>query len=213
MLFQWHEPIMSTPKTPAPAAAGRPTTRSASRSSTPPTSTSPLRLWQDDRVGPGQGDRLLEGLHLQVLRFQAGDRRGHLHQCLDKVHRRTVAGIRRRGPRRESCERCFERHNQKSTNCFSGDRCSTTSPRIRRPKNGRRRSPISPTSTPTLARSSSLGRESGEFERKTPLDETCSAITLADAAVHQSADAAAQSRSVARGPNEVINLVLRSLAP
>jgi AcrR family transcriptional regulator len=58
-----------------------------------------------------------------------------------------------------------------------------------------------------------FGRESGEFERKTPVDETCRAILqvmqpfVSPAMLEYSLD------QIRDGPTEVASLVLRSLAP
>ena len=57
------------------------------------------------------------------------------------------------------------------------------------------------------------GREKGEFERKTPLDETCRAICLA---MHQFVDPLMLQHNLdtpVEAVTEVSNLVLRSLAP
>ena len=57
------------------------------------------------------------------------------------------------------------------------------------------------------------GRESGQFERKTPIDETCRAIYLA---LLLFSDPVFMQRSIdlpADAQTEVINLILRSLAP
>ncbi|HEX7930141.1 MAG TPA: TetR/AcrR family transcriptional regulator [Sphingomicrobium sp.] len=57
------------------------------------------------------------------------------------------------------------------------------------------------------------GRKSGEFERKTPLDETCRAIFYA---MFPFVDPLTLERNLdllPDGPNEVTGLVLRSLAP
>ena len=57
------------------------------------------------------------------------------------------------------------------------------------------------------------GRESGEFERKTPLDETCRAILQAMQPFINPLMLQHNLDLVPDGPNEVANLVLRSLAP
>lgn len=57
------------------------------------------------------------------------------------------------------------------------------------------------------------GRESGEFERKTPLDETCRAILQAMQPFINPLMLEHNMDLVPDGPNEVANLVLRSLAP
>ncbi|HEX4183460.1 MAG TPA: TetR/AcrR family transcriptional regulator, partial [Caulobacteraceae bacterium] len=57
------------------------------------------------------------------------------------------------------------------------------------------------------------GRESGEFERKTPLDETCRAILQAMQPFINSTMLEYNIDLVPDGANEVVNLVLRSLAP
>lgn len=57
------------------------------------------------------------------------------------------------------------------------------------------------------------GRESGEFERKTPLDETCRAILQAMQPFINPLMLEHNIDLVPDGPNEVANLVLRSLAP
>jgi AcrR family transcriptional regulator len=58
-----------------------------------------------------------------------------------------------------------------------------------------------------------LGREAGEFERKTPLDETCRAILLA---MQPFVNPLMLQHNLARlsdGPGELASLVLRSLSP
>ncbi len=57
------------------------------------------------------------------------------------------------------------------------------------------------------------GRESGEFERKTPLDETCRAILQAMQPFINPLMLEHNMDLVPDGTNEVANLVLRSLAP
>ncbi len=57
------------------------------------------------------------------------------------------------------------------------------------------------------------GRQSGEFERKTPLDETCRAIMYATEPFTHPVMLEKHLDALPDGPNEVINLVLRSLAP
>jgi AcrR family transcriptional regulator len=57
------------------------------------------------------------------------------------------------------------------------------------------------------------GRQSGEFERKTPLDETCRAITQAMQPFTNPVMLQHSLDLLPDGPNEVISLVLRSLAP
>jgi AcrR family transcriptional regulator len=57
------------------------------------------------------------------------------------------------------------------------------------------------------------GRKSGEFERKTPLDETCRAILQAMQPFINPLMLEHNMDLVPDGPNEVVNLVLRSLAP
>ena len=57
------------------------------------------------------------------------------------------------------------------------------------------------------------GRQSGDFERKTPLDETCRAITQAMQPFTNPVMLQHSLDLLPDGPNEVISLVLRSLAP
>ncbi|EJL35446.1 TetR/AcrR family transcriptional regulator [Novosphingobium sp. AP12] len=57
------------------------------------------------------------------------------------------------------------------------------------------------------------GRASGEFERKTPLDETASAIMKAMESFHNPVMLQYQLDSIPDGSTEVVNLILRSLAP
>lgn len=57
------------------------------------------------------------------------------------------------------------------------------------------------------------GREAGEFERKTPLDETCRAILQAMAPFTNPVLLQYTLDQVPDAPNEVISLILRSLAP
>ncbi|QEI07842.1 TetR/AcrR family transcriptional regulator [Pigmentiphaga aceris] len=57
------------------------------------------------------------------------------------------------------------------------------------------------------------GRQSGEFERKTPLDETCRAITQAMQPFTNPVMLQHSLDLLPDGPNEVISLVLRSLSP
>ena len=57
------------------------------------------------------------------------------------------------------------------------------------------------------------GRESGEFERKTPLDETCRAILQAMLPFINPLMLEHNMDLLPDGPNEVASLVLRSLAP
>jgi len=57
------------------------------------------------------------------------------------------------------------------------------------------------------------GRESGEFERKTPLDETCRAILQVMEPFKNPLMLQYNLDKIADGPNDVINLILRSLAP
>ena len=58
-----------------------------------------------------------------------------------------------------------------------------------------------------------FGRESGEFERKTPLDETCRAILQVMQPFTNPLMLEANIERVPEAPNEIANLVLRSLAP
>lgn len=57
------------------------------------------------------------------------------------------------------------------------------------------------------------GRASGEFERKTPLDETARAIMRAMESFHNPVMLQYKLDSLPDGPTEVVNLILRSLAP
>lgn len=57
------------------------------------------------------------------------------------------------------------------------------------------------------------GRESGEFERKTPLDETCRAIAGAMEPFANPVMLQYKLDDLPRGANEMLSLVLRSLAP
>ncbi len=57
------------------------------------------------------------------------------------------------------------------------------------------------------------GRESGEFERKTPLDETCRAILQVMEPFKNPLMLQYNLDKIPDGPNEVIGLILRSLAP
>jgi len=57
------------------------------------------------------------------------------------------------------------------------------------------------------------GRQAGEFERKTPLDETCRAIIQAMQPFTNPVMLQHSLDLLPDGPNEVIGLVLRSLAP
>ncbi|MEV4607428.1 TetR/AcrR family transcriptional regulator [Neorhizobium sp. LMR1-1-1.1] len=57
------------------------------------------------------------------------------------------------------------------------------------------------------------GRESGEFEKKTPIDETCRAIVQAMQPFFHPAMLEHNLAAVPNGSNEVISLILRSLAP
>jgi AcrR family transcriptional regulator len=58
-----------------------------------------------------------------------------------------------------------------------------------------------------------LGRETGEFERKTPIDETCQAIMLVMLGFMNPLMLKHNLDQLPEGPTQVINLVLRSLAP
>ncbi|WP_454759667.1 TetR/AcrR family transcriptional regulator [Caulobacter segnis] len=58
-----------------------------------------------------------------------------------------------------------------------------------------------------------LGRETGEFERKTPIDETCSAIMLAMQPFMHPLLLEFNLDGLPETQTQVINLVLRSLAP
>jgi AcrR family transcriptional regulator len=64
----------------------------------------------------------------------------------------------------------------------------------------------------TLTEIIQAGRESGEFERKTPLDETCRAILQAMEPFINPLMLERNIDLVPDGANEVVNLVLRSLA-
>lgn len=57
------------------------------------------------------------------------------------------------------------------------------------------------------------GRESGEFERKTPLDETCRAILYAMTPFIDPLHLERHLDLLPDAPQEVISLILRSLAP
>lgn len=57
------------------------------------------------------------------------------------------------------------------------------------------------------------GREAGEFERKTPIDETCEAILLAMQSFMNPLMLKHNLDGLPEDPAKVINLVLRSLAP
>jgi hypothetical protein len=57
------------------------------------------------------------------------------------------------------------------------------------------------------------GREAGEFERKTPLDETCRAIAGAMQPFVSPLMLQYNLDDLPRASNEMISLVLRSLAP
>jgi AcrR family transcriptional regulator len=58
-----------------------------------------------------------------------------------------------------------------------------------------------------------LGRETGEFERKTPIDETCDAIMLVMQGFMNPLMLKYSLDDLPEAPTKVINLVLRSLAP
>jgi AcrR family transcriptional regulator len=58
-----------------------------------------------------------------------------------------------------------------------------------------------------------LGREAGEFERKTPIDETCSAIMLAMQPFMHPLLLEFNLAGLPETQTQVINLILRSLAP
>ena len=58
-----------------------------------------------------------------------------------------------------------------------------------------------------------LGRETGEFERKTPMDETCSAILLVMQSFLNPLMLQHNLDDLPEAPAKVINLILRSLAP
>lgn len=58
-----------------------------------------------------------------------------------------------------------------------------------------------------------LGRETGEFERKTPIDETCEAILLVMQSFMNPLMLKHNLDGLPEDPAKVINLVLRSLAP
>jgi AcrR family transcriptional regulator len=58
-----------------------------------------------------------------------------------------------------------------------------------------------------------LGREAGEFERKTPIDETCSAIMLAMQPFMHPLLLEFNLDGLPETQTQVINLILRSLAP
>jgi len=58
-----------------------------------------------------------------------------------------------------------------------------------------------------------LGRETGEFERKTPIDETCSAIMLAMQPFMHPLLLEFNLDGLPETQTQVINLILRSLAP
>ena len=57
------------------------------------------------------------------------------------------------------------------------------------------------------------GRACGEFERKTPLDETARAIMKAMESFHNPVMLQYKLDALPDGPTEVVNLILRSLAP
>lgn len=58
-----------------------------------------------------------------------------------------------------------------------------------------------------------LGRETGEFERKTPIDETCEAILLVMQSFMNPLMLKYNLDRLPEAPTKAINLVLRSLAP
>ncbi|PLR27930.1 TetR family transcriptional regulator [Caulobacter zeae] len=58
-----------------------------------------------------------------------------------------------------------------------------------------------------------LGRETGEFERKTPIDETCEAILLVMQSFMNPLMLKHNLDGLPEAPTKAINLVLRSLAP
>jgi hypothetical protein len=58
-----------------------------------------------------------------------------------------------------------------------------------------------------------LGRETGEFERKTPIDETCSAIMLAMQPFMHPLLLEFNLDGLPETQTMVINMILRSLAP
>ena len=58
-----------------------------------------------------------------------------------------------------------------------------------------------------------LGRETGEFERKTPIDETCEAIMLVMQSFMNPLMLKHNLDGMPEAPTKAINLVLRSLAP
>ncbi|HUD92562.1 TetR/AcrR family transcriptional regulator [Sphingobium sp.] len=64
-----------------------------------------------------------------------------------------------------------------------------------------------------LAQIIKSGRESGEFERKTPLDETCRAILYAMMPFVDPLHLERNLDLLPEAPQEVISLILRSLAP
>lgn len=58
-----------------------------------------------------------------------------------------------------------------------------------------------------------LGRETGEFERKTPIDETCEAILLVMQSYMNPLMLKHNLDGLPEAPTKAINLILRSLAP
>jgi AcrR family transcriptional regulator len=58
-----------------------------------------------------------------------------------------------------------------------------------------------------------LGRETGEFERKTPIDEVCEAILLVMQSFMNPLMLKHNLDDLPEAPTKVVNLVLRSLAP
>ena len=58
-----------------------------------------------------------------------------------------------------------------------------------------------------------LGREAGEFERKTPIDETCEAILLVMQSFMNPLMLKHNLDGLPEAPTKAINIVLRSLAP
>ena len=160
---------------PAPAR-GRPITTCGTRSWRPPPSTSAGTAMKKTTVSDLAKAIGFSNLYLQVLRVETGDRRDDLRELPARNrNRRTVAEAERPT---ESCGACSRSLRKRACGCSSATASCTTSPRRPPPATGNRCRPMRRACSNCCRRCCRRAGKAAKFERKTPLDETASAIYL-----------------------------------
>lgn len=133
---------------------------------------------KDSRVRPGEGDRFFKGLHLQVLRIQAGHRRNDLLALSGEIEADVLAAVSAASSPPEKLRSLFRAIIEASLRLYSRERklyeIATSAATERWPPVIAYEGHIQALLQDILVQ----GRQNGDFERKTPLDELTQAIYL-----------------------------------